>query len=45
LNVTSEYKLLKEKGYDPDEIMRKLRKFGGAKLAELVKDIEKEAKA
>ncbi len=41
LNLTAEYQLLKEKGYDPDEIMKKLRKFGGAKVAELVKDIEK----
>ena len=46
LNVSSEYKLLKEKGYDPDEVLRKMRKFGGAKVAQLVKDLEKkEAKA
>ena len=41
LNVSSEYALLKEKGYKPDEILRKLKKFGGAPLAKLVKDIEK----
>jgi sulfhydrogenase subunit delta len=41
LNVTSEYKLLTEKGYWPDEILIKMRKFGGAKVAELVKELEK----
>ncbi len=41
LNVASEYKLLKEKGYDPDEIVRKIRKFGGAGVVKLVKDLEK----
>jgi coenzyme F420-reducing hydrogenase gamma subunit len=46
LNVSSEYNLLKEKGYDPDEIIKKIRKFGGARVAQLVKDLEtkKEAK-
>ena len=41
LNVSSEYKLLKEKGYSPDEIIKKIRKFGGASVAQLVKDLEK----
>lgn len=41
LNVSSEYNLLKEKGYKPDDILRKIKKFGGAKMAKLVKDIEK----
>lgn len=41
LNVSSEYALLKEKGYKPDEIIRKIKKFGGANVAKLVKDIEK----
>ena len=46
LNVSSEYQLLKEKGYDPDEITKKIKKFGGARVAQLVKDLEnkKEAK-
>jgi sulfhydrogenase subunit delta len=46
LNVTSEYNLLEEKGYKPEEILQKMRKFGGAKMAQLVKDLEakKEAK-
>jgi sulfhydrogenase subunit delta len=46
LNVSSEYNLLKEKGYDPDEIIKKIKKFGGARVAQLVKDLEtkKEAK-
>jgi sulfhydrogenase subunit delta len=46
LNVSSEYQLLKEKGYDPDEIIKKIKKFGGARVAQLVKDLEnkKEAK-
>jgi hypothetical protein len=39
--VSSEYKLLKEKGYSPDEIIKKIRKFGGAGVAQLVKDLEK----
>jgi len=38
--VSSEYNLLKEKGYDPDEIIKKIRKFGGARVAQLVKDLE-----
>ncbi len=41
LNITSEYALLKEKGYKPDDILRKIKKFGGANVAKLVKDIEK----
>lgn len=41
LNVTSEYKLLKEKGYRPEDILNKMRKFGGAKVAEFVKELEK----
>jgi sulfhydrogenase subunit delta len=41
LNVSSEYELLKEKGYDPDEIIKKIKKFGGARVAQLVKDLEK----
>ena len=40
LNVSSEYQLLKEKGYKPDEILKKIKKFGGANVAKLVKDIE-----
>ncbi len=40
LNVSSEYNLLKEKGYDPDEIIRKIKKFGGANVAKLVKELE-----
>ena len=40
LNVSSEYQLLKEKGYDPDEIIKKIKKFGGARVAQLVKDLE-----
>ena len=41
LNVSSEYNLLKEKGYDPEEIIIKIRKFGGAGVVELVKNLEK----
>ncbi len=45
LNVSAEYKLLKEKGYDPAEVVRKIKKFGGANVAKLVKELEsKEAK-
>jgi sulfhydrogenase subunit delta len=45
LNVSSEYNLLKEKGYEPGEVLRKIRKFGGANVAKLLKDVEsKEAK-
>jgi len=40
LNVSSEYNLLKEKGYNPDDVLRKIRKFGGANVAKLLKDIE-----
>ena len=39
--MTSEYELLKEKGYKPEEILQKIKKFGGAKVAQLVKDLEK----
>ena len=45
LNVSSEYKLLKEKGYDPDEIIRKIRKFGGSGVAKLVRELEKPKEA
>jgi len=45
INVSSEYQLLKEKGYDPDEVLRKIRKFGGANVAKLLKDIEKKEEA
>lgn len=45
LNVSSEYNLLKEKGYNPDEILRKIRKFGGAGVVKLVKDLEKAKEA
>ncbi len=41
LNVSAEYKLLKEKGYRPEEILQKVKKFGGANIAKLMKDIEK----
>ncbi len=41
LNVGSEYNLLKDKGYAPEEIIKKIKKFGGANVAKLVKDIEK----
>ncbi|HIJ16772.1 MAG TPA: hypothetical protein HA364_03210 [Thermoplasmata archaeon] len=41
LNVSAEYNLLKEKGYDPEEIITKIRKFGGSGVVELVKDLEK----
>jgi sulfhydrogenase subunit delta len=45
LNVSGEYQLLKEKGYKPEDIIRKVKKFGGAAVAKLVKDLEsKEAK-
>ena len=46
LNISAEYELLKEKGYDPDQIIKKVKKFGGAAVAKLVKDLEskKEAK-
>ena len=46
LNVSSEYNLLKEKGYKPEDVVRKMKKFGGAGVAKLVKDLEtkKEAK-
>jgi len=40
LNVSSEYNLLKEKGYHPDDIVRKMRKFGGVGVAALVKELE-----
>lgn len=46
LNVGAEYNLLKEKGYEPDEILKKIKKFGGANVAKLVKELEsKGAKA
>ena len=45
LNVSAEYKLLKEKGYKPEEIMTKIKKFGGAGVAKLVKDLEKPKEA
>ncbi len=45
LNVTSEYELLKEKGYKPEEILQKIKKFGGAKVAQLVMDLEKKKEA
>lgn len=41
LNAGAEYNLLREKGYDPDEIVKKIRKFGGSGVADLVKDLEK----
>jgi len=41
LNISSEYELLKEKGYKPDDILSKIKKFGGANVAKLVKEIEK----
>ncbi len=44
LNVGAEYKLLKEKGYDTEEILQKIRKFGGAGVVKLVKDLEKPKK-
>ena len=40
LNVSAEYDLLKEKGYDPREIIAKIRKFGGSGVVELVKGLE-----
>ncbi len=40
-NVSSEYALLKEKGYKPEDILRKVKKFGGANMAKLVKDFDK----
>jgi len=43
LNVSSEYNLLKEKGFGPDEIIRKICKFGGSGVVELVKELEKDS--
>ncbi len=46
LNASSEYNLLKEKGYRSEEIIQKMKKFGGAKMAKLVAEFDKkEAKA
>lgn len=45
LNVSAEYNLLKEKGYKPDEVLMKIRKFGGAGVVKLVKDLEKSKEA
>ncbi|UCE80411.1 MAG: NADH:ubiquinone oxidoreductase [Methanobacteriota archaeon] len=42
LNLSGEYKLLVEKGYDTDEIMRKFKKFGGAGIAKLIKSMKDE---
>jgi sulfhydrogenase subunit delta len=41
LNASSEYNLLKEKGYRSEEIIQKMKKFGGAKMAKLVADLDK----
>ena len=39
LNITSEYKLLKEKGYSSDEILNKFRKFGGTAILKHIKKL------
>ncbi|MCK4307680.1 NADH:ubiquinone oxidoreductase [candidate division WOR-3 bacterium] len=43
-NVASEYKLLIEKGYSPQELQRKMRKFGGVTMMEYLKKIKKQVK-
>ena len=40
LNLSGEYNLLLEKGYGHDEIVTKMKKFGGAGVAKLIKDLE-----
>ncbi len=41
-NYTSEYHLLKEKGFDPEFIKKKLANFSGTKIGKLIESIEKE---
>jgi len=41
-NYTSEYHLLKEKGFDPEFIKKKLANFSGTKIGMLIESIEKE---
>jgi len=45
LNVSSEYNLLKEKGYKPDDIIRKMKKFGGANVAKIIKSLDEKKEA
>lgn len=45
LNVSAEYKLLLEKGYKPEEVVQKIKKFGGASVAKLVKEIKEHKEA
>jgi sulfhydrogenase subunit delta len=42
LNMSGEIKLLAEKGYGIDEIVQKIKKFGGAGVARLIKDLSPE---
>lgn len=44
LNVSAEYDLLKEKGYEDEEITQKIKKFGGTGVAKLMKDLKPAAK-
>ncbi len=41
-NISSEFKLLKEKGFSPEEIERKLRMFGGKAMVERFRKIWEE---
>jgi len=41
-NYTSEYHLLKEKGFDPEFIKKKLANFSGTKIGKLIDSLEKE---
>jgi len=40
-NLTSEYYLLLEKGFSPEEIIRKFRNFGGKKIIEYFKNLKR----
>jgi sulfhydrogenase subunit delta len=44
LNLSGEYKLLVEKGYGTEEIVQKIRKFGGVGVAKLCEDLGPEPK-
>ncbi len=38
-NIASEINLLKEKGFDTEEILRRVRTFGGVKAIEIIKEV------
>jgi len=40
-NVASEYQLLQEKGFSGDVVTRRMKTFGGVRMAQLIKDMKK----